>query len=319
MVQEKFWRPKLSAEAAKVLEVNPNVEASRVMTVELSTDAWKDSLSFLFDKALFVKWGGLWLTFSKFRNWCDKNWGEGMDLKTLGNGYYQVVCPTAQDRVWILENGPFFLEGKGLNILVWKPNFNPCEALVEKTLIRIKLPGLPQEYKDLETLKQIGDNLGEFVMSEELVDPSDFSLVSRLCINWQPIHNLPDKLKIKKGMGIWKQKVILEEDMESCAKCTIKIHPTGFCQKENKGKDVMRHHLEKEIIRMSEGYHGECLWNEKDWEIQSLTKYIGNFAEIIQMDKYDSQKNVIDESFVSEAHSFYLYNREIGLRNTRAY
>ncbi|GLJ37348.1 hypothetical protein SUGI_0757790 [Cryptomeria japonica] len=105
-----------------------------------------------------------------------------MDLKTLGNGYYLVVYPTAQDRDWIIENGPFFIEGKGLNISAWAPNFNPCEAIIEKTLIWIKLLGLPQEYKDAETLKQIG-NLGEYVMSEELVDPYDFSLISRLCIN----------------------------------------------------------------------------------------------------------------------------------------
>ncbi|GLJ16079.1 hypothetical protein SUGI_0267740 [Cryptomeria japonica] len=183
MVQKKFWRPKLFSEATKILEVNPNAEISRVMTVELSTDAWKDSLSFLSDKALFVKWGGIWLTFSRFRNWCDKNWGEGMDLKTLGNGYYLVVCSITQDRDWIIENGPFFIKGKGLNISAWTPNFNPCEATIEKTLIWIKLLGLPQKYKDVEMLKQIGNHLGEYVMLEELVDPSDFSLISRLCIN----------------------------------------------------------------------------------------------------------------------------------------
>ncbi|GLJ22780.1 hypothetical protein SUGI_0429110 [Cryptomeria japonica] len=274
------------------------------MSVEISNDAWKDLLSFLSDKALFIKWGGIWLAFSNFRNWFKKNWGKGMDIKTLGNGYYQVVCPTVQDGDWIIENGSFFLEGKGLNISVWKPNFNPCEALVENVLIWVKISGLPQEYKDRETLKQIGDHLGDFVMTEEYVDPSDFSLVSRLCINWQLIHNLPDTLEIKIGMGIWKQKVILEEDMKSCSNCSIKIHPMGFCQKENKGKVMMQHHLEEEIIKMLEGYHGENLWNEKYWEIQSLTKCRKEFAEALQMDKYELQKDAIDESFVSETHSF---------------
>ncbi|GLJ11556.1 hypothetical protein SUGI_0171030 [Cryptomeria japonica] len=151
------------------------------MTFELSNEVWKESLDFLKNKGLFVKWAGKWLTFSKFRNWCDQNWGEGMDLRTLGNGYYLVFCPSAQDRDWILDNGPFFIEGKGLNISVWSPKFNPFEATIEKTLIWIKLPGLPQEYKDVETLKQIGNHLGEFVKSEELVDPSYFSMISRLC------------------------------------------------------------------------------------------------------------------------------------------
>ncbi|GLJ23801.1 hypothetical protein SUGI_0451630 [Cryptomeria japonica] len=257
MVREKFWWPKISSKATKILEVNPNATFNRVMIVELSNDAWKYSLNFLIDKGLFVKWGEIWPTFTKFRNWCDKNWGEGMDLKTLGNGYYLVVCPIAQDIDWILENDPFFIEGKGLNISTWTPNFNPCEASMEKTLIWIKLPSLPQEYKDSETLKQIGNHLGEFVMLEELVDPSNYNMISRLCINWQTMHNMPDTLEIKTGMGIWKQKIMLEEDMESCAKCTNKIHPLGFCNIETKGKERMKQHLEKEIIRLTEGYHGE--------------------------------------------------------------
>ncbi|GLJ51726.1 hypothetical protein SUGI_1099230 [Cryptomeria japonica] len=285
------------------------------MSVEISTDAWNDSLSFLSDKALFVKWGGMWPTFSKFRKWCDKKGGKCMDLKTPRNGNYQVVCPTIQDRDWIIENGSFFLEGKGLNISVWKPNFNPCEALVKKVLIWIKLSGLSQEYKDTKTLKQIGDHLGDFVMTEEFVDPFDFSLVSRLCISWQPIHNLPDTLEIKRGMWIWKQKVMLQENMESCSNRSIKIHPMGFFQKENKGKAVMQHHLEKEIIRMSEGYHGEHLWNEKHWEIQSLMKCRREIAKALQMDKYESRKNAIDESFLSETHSFGLYKRKNGNRD----
>ncbi|GLJ51657.1 hypothetical protein SUGI_1097740 [Cryptomeria japonica] len=120
-----------------------------------------------------------------------------------------IVISEPEQRDWILDNGPFFIEGKGLNISVWSPNFNPFEATIEKTLIWIKLRGLPQEYKDVETLKQIGNHLGEFVKSEELVDPLDFSMISRLCVNWQTVHNLPDTLEIKTGMGIWKQKLEL--------------------------------------------------------------------------------------------------------------
>ncbi|GLJ10193.1 hypothetical protein SUGI_0123760 [Cryptomeria japonica] len=236
MVQEKFWQPKISTEATKTLKVNPNAEFNRVMIVELSNEAWKDSLNFLKNKGLFVKWARKWLTFSKFRNWCDKNWGEGMDLRTLGNGYYLVVCPSVQDRDWNLDNGPFFIEGKGLIMSAWSPNFNPYEATIEKTLIWIKLPGLPQEYKDADTLKQIGNHLGEFVKAEELVDPSDFNMIYRICVNWQTVHNVPDTLEIKTGMGIWKQKIKLEEEMESCAKCSNKIHPPEFLQSRNKRK-----------------------------------------------------------------------------------
>ncbi|GLJ29557.1 hypothetical protein SUGI_0582960 [Cryptomeria japonica] len=316
MVKEKFWRPKISSEVAKTLEVNPNATFNRVMTVELSNDAWKDSLTFLIDKGLFVKWNGIWLTFTKFENWCDKNWGEGMDLKTLGNDYYLVVCPTTQDKDWILENGPFFIEGKGLNISTWTPNFNPSEASIEKTLIWIKLPGLPQEYKDSETLKQIGNHLGEFVMSEELVDPADYNMISRLCINWQTVHNRPDTLEIKTGMGVWKQKIMLEEDMELCAKCTNKIHPPGFCNTETKGKERMQQLLEKEIIRLTEGYHGENQWNEKDWQIHSHAEYNRDLVKGIKLIIVNYQKTIIDKTFMAETQLVNLFNKNKDLEES---
>ncbi|GLJ21495.1 hypothetical protein SUGI_0397040 [Cryptomeria japonica] len=219
-VQEKFWRPKHSSEAAKVLEVNPNAKINRVLSVELANEAWRESLCFLTDKALFVKWGGAWLAFSKFRDWCNKNWGEGMDLKTL----------------------------------------------------------------------------------EEYVDSSDFSMVSRLCINWQPIHNLPDTLEIKTGSGFWKQKIILDEEMESCSNYTTKIHPPGFCKKDEKGKVVMQNQLEEEIIRLSKGNLWEQHWNEKDWEIQFSSKCSNASMYDMKMDNFDSQKAAIEDSFVNESH-----------------
>lgn len=64
-VQEKFWQPKPSSEAAKVLEVNPNAKYSWVLSVEIANEEWSESIHFLKDKSLFLKWGGAWPTYSK--------------------------------------------------------------------------------------------------------------------------------------------------------------------------------------------------------------------------------------------------------------
>ncbi|GLJ25554.1 hypothetical protein SUGI_0489350 [Cryptomeria japonica] len=240
MIQENFWQPKPSSKATKVFEVNPNIVYSQVVSVEIDNEEWYESIHFLKDKALFLKWRGAWPTYSKICSWCNEHWGEGVELKMFENGFYLVIFPTTLDRDWILENGPFFVEGKGFIIISWKPNFNTHEELINIVLIWLKLPGLPQEYTDLETLRRIGNNLDEFVMREEVIDASDFIIFSRLCINWQLIHNLLDTIEIKSGSGIWKQKIILEEAMESCTKCKVITHSTGSCKDVDKGKQVMQ-------------------------------------------------------------------------------
>lgn len=159
------------------------------------------------------------------------------------------------------------MEGKGFTILNWKPNFNPHEVSVNTVLIWLKFIGLPQEYKDLETLRQIGNKLGKFVMTEEAVDSFDFSMFSRLCINWQPIHKLLDTIKIKTGLGIWKQNILMEEPMESCSKCKAIAHLPGSYKNDDKGKEALQKQLAEDIIRLSEGNLWEQHWNEVDWVV----------------------------------------------------
>ncbi|GLJ49823.1 hypothetical protein SUGI_1058440 [Cryptomeria japonica] len=213
MVQKKFWRPKPSAEAAKVLEVCPNSVYNRVLNIEISNEELSENIRFLNEHALFYKWGGKWPSFSKIRVWCVSIWGEGVELKTLENGFFLVICPSAQDINWILDNNPFFMDEKGFNINKWKPNFNPKEEIISRVLIWLKLLGLPQEYKDIEILRRIGERLGVFKKVEEFFDSSNFSMILRICIEWNPVRNIPDNLEIKTRSSIWIQKVVLEDLM----------------------------------------------------------------------------------------------------------
>ena len=61
----------------------------------------------------FLKWRGPWPAIGKIKTWCDEKWGKVKYFKTLENGFCMVLVEMAQDRDWILNGGPYFLEGFG--------------------------------------------------------------------------------------------------------------------------------------------------------------------------------------------------------------
>ena len=73
----------------------------------------KERCDFLEQNALFLKWGGPVFEIEKVKEWCDKKWGEVKDFKTLENGFYMVTVDIAHDRNWILNSGPYFMDGYG--------------------------------------------------------------------------------------------------------------------------------------------------------------------------------------------------------------
>ncbi|GLJ30038.1 hypothetical protein SUGI_0593980 [Cryptomeria japonica] len=192
MVEVKFWRPKPSVEAAKVLEVCPNSVYSRVLNIEISNEDWCENIRFLNEHALFLKWGA---------------------------------------------HGHLFQRSEH---------------------------GLPHEYKDIETLRRIGETLGIFRKVEEFIDFVNFSMVSRICIDWNLVHNILDTLEIKTGSSIWIQKVVLEDLMESCPECKSFGHPKGDCKIGDKGKLKEQNVLAEEIIRLSESKDWEHQWEALD-------------------------------------------------------
>ncbi|GLJ32587.1 hypothetical protein SUGI_0655700 [Cryptomeria japonica] len=192
------------------------------------------------------------------------------------------------------------MDGKGFNIIKWKPNFNPEEEIISRVPIWLKLTGLPQEYKDIETLRRIGESLGVFKKVEEFIDSSNFSMISRICIEWNPVHNLPDTLEIKTGSGIWIQKVVLEDLMESCPECKSFAHPKGDCKIGDKGKLKEQIFLAEEIIRLSKSNGWEHNWEALDWDVLHNHKR-GSALEHNTIHKVALMKGLIDEMFELES------------------
>ena len=62
-----------------------------------------------------------------------------------------------------MEGGPYFFFCAGLYLRPWKERFNPESDDMIVALVWIRLVGLPEEYWDMEVLRDIGNSIGEFV------------------------------------------------------------------------------------------------------------------------------------------------------------
>lgn len=145
-VREKEWRPKKIPRGDEPAKTNGSHLATAKISFFLDNKSWNDLVSFLRDRGLFLKWIGDWPTVSHVRNWCEENWPFKVDLKMMPNGFFLAIMEDNKNKNWVLNNGPFFMGGRGLYARDWEPNFNPLKAHLELVPIWLRLYNLPREY-----------------------------------------------------------------------------------------------------------------------------------------------------------------------------
>ncbi|XP_059071437.1 uncharacterized protein LOC131866404 [Cryptomeria japonica] len=145
----------------------------------------------------------------------------------MSNGYYMVIGEDGKFKNWVLNDDPFFMGGRGMFIKEWEPNFDPLKASIEEIPIWLKLYNLLRKYWDLDTLQKIGNKLGVFINADEAIEEKDFSMYARICIGWKPNSPLPNTLEIRTNVGLWIQKIEVEEFMEHCRVCKGKDTQKG--------------------------------------------------------------------------------------------
>ncbi|GLJ35745.1 hypothetical protein SUGI_0717890 [Cryptomeria japonica] len=151
-IEKKFWRNRSLDAGSSNGKTFPVIKHTIVESLSINSQAWNELDINLKERAFFLKWTGPWPNFRQVREWCNAHWGK-MVLKTLPNGFYLVNCPTAKDKEWIFNSGPYMMGGKGFYLKDWTPNFNPKEEAIMKTPMWIRLYNLPHEYYNIETLQ----------------------------------------------------------------------------------------------------------------------------------------------------------------------
>ncbi|KAI9127684.1 hypothetical protein K1719_000677 [Acacia pycnantha] len=87
---------------------------------------------------------------------------DPLKLIPLNNGYYIVSFSNKEDKEYAFQEGPWMIEDHYLIVQRWHPNFNPWKADLKCNIAAwIRLPDVPFEFYNVESLRRIGGTAGD--------------------------------------------------------------------------------------------------------------------------------------------------------------
>jgi hypothetical protein len=141
------------------------------------------------------------------------------DIQLGSKGFFTIIFTQLDDRDIILEGGPYFFNSAGLYLWNWTKCFNPNKEDFTWTPVWIRLYSLPQDYWDDETLKYIGNALGNFVKIEEQTKTNKYTSYARICIYMHISKDPPDSICLVHEDTEWIQTLDYEHVPFRCHKC----------------------------------------------------------------------------------------------------
>ncbi|KAI9111318.1 hypothetical protein K1719_017730 [Acacia pycnantha] len=112
--------------------------------------------------------------------WRPKN---PLKIIPLSNGYYIVSFSNKADREYTFQEGPWMIEDHYLIVQRWRPNFNPWKAdLTCNIAAWIRLPDVPFEFYNVESLRRIGNMIGRMIKIDHSTSIYDKGGFTRICV-----------------------------------------------------------------------------------------------------------------------------------------
>ena len=149
----------------------------------------------------------------------------GFSCVDLGLGFFLVKLDLAEDFDRILKGGPWFIGEHFLSLRPWVPDFRPSEASVNTVAVWVRLPELPVEYYDKESLLLIGHALGPVLRVDFNTASGNRGRFARLCIQLDLDKPLIKTIRV----GKVKQAVIYEGIGLLCFHCGRIGHKLDKC------------------------------------------------------------------------------------------
>ncbi|GLJ11820.1 hypothetical protein SUGI_0177770 [Cryptomeria japonica] len=220
----------------------------RSISICIELEALKESVLFLHERAFFMKWGGEWPAFPKVRNWVNEEWGNHFEIKTLTNGFFLIIVGSAEEKTALMESRPFLMSGVGFYIRDWTHNFDPRQATIEEIPMWIRLYNLPHEYWKEEIFKSVGEKIGRFIKSNELVDKLSSCMYAHIYVMWKPHHGLLKVVEMRSPEGVWRQDIEIKEIIVKRKICKEWGHEDQDCLIGQKGKGKADRALEEQLL-----------------------------------------------------------------------
>ncbi|GLJ26866.1 hypothetical protein SUGI_0525060 [Cryptomeria japonica] len=136
-----------------------------------------------------------------------------------------------KEDIWNAKNkGPYILDGTGVHIIDWKPDFNPRFHTLPKNTVWLRLYNCPSDYWHIEIIKDICKELGTFVSVDDILEDRVWGNFIRICINTGQISRIPKEVKIICAGKIWIQRIDIEDQLHLFPKCFSREHIGLECE-----------------------------------------------------------------------------------------
>ncbi|KAI9112455.1 hypothetical protein K1719_016378 [Acacia pycnantha] len=151
---------------------------------------------------------------------------DPLKIIPLNNGYYIVSFSNKEDKEYAFQEGPWMIEDHYLIVQRWRPNFNPWRADLQCNIAAwIRLPDIPFEFYNVESLRRIGNMVGKMIKIDRSTSVYDKGGFARICVEidlTQPL--LPTY------MVFGEERTIVYEGLHQvCFKCGKYGHQKGEC------------------------------------------------------------------------------------------
>ena len=173
------------------------------------------------DHALIGKFVGFWPIEKALQGWIAAKWKpKGHVTLQLGpKGFFTVTFICFEDRNRVMDEGPYFFNSAGLYLRDWIERFNPDKEDLSWAPVWIRLYSLPLEYWDEDSLKDIGNALGEFVKIAEETKMRRYTSYAHICVCMRLDKPLPDSVSLYHDDFEWVQPLDFEHVPFRCRKC----------------------------------------------------------------------------------------------------
>ncbi|XP_019155204.1 PREDICTED: uncharacterized protein LOC109152077 [Ipomoea nil] len=148
-----------------------------------------------------------------------------MELIDLEHEYFLARFELQRDYDIARCEGPWIIQDHYLVVQQWKPNFRPQTSKIQKICAWVRLPDIPIEYFDEDTLIKLGDKIGKTIKIDDTTCLASRGKFARICVEIDITKQLLAKFTIEE-----EEYPIEYEDIHLiCFKCGKYGHKSEAC------------------------------------------------------------------------------------------
>ena len=167
------------------------------------------------------------------RSFVEQLWGkhEIPEISTTDNGLYIFRFKDLDARDWVLENGPWYLAGRPIILLFWKPCMEMLNVQITSLPIWVKFFNIPLEYWTVTSLGYIASAVGIPLHLDTLTENHSRLSYARICIEVDVNCTFPNSALLDLGNGTYSTiRIEYPWVPQKCDHCKIFGHSHVKCQ-----------------------------------------------------------------------------------------